>query len=91
MIIKSDDSDIQTFLLDALSKCERSGFISCVIEVAWNKLALDSQKFEPLLESAFMYLKSVPSMEVENFFLKYYENIEFGTKKLTSIVDAYFE
>lgn len=88
-IIELENEDNIRFVLNFLSKSEDNRFIDQVIQYVKSNLEKNYGVDNTTL-LAFKYLNLFNQNEVEDFFLYYLTNIEFGDDQLTAIVNEYF-
>lgn len=81
-------------ILRGLRKTENSNFINEVVELVKKKFSLFSAfsnfKATPLIVECFNYLSKMGGNLVDDFFIKYYENLEWQCEELDAIVKDFY-
>lgn len=83
-----------SLILRGLRKSENSNFINEVIELVKKEFSLfsafSSFKASPVIIEYFNYLSKVGGNLVDDFFIKYYENVEWQCEELDLIVNDFY-
>lgn len=83
-----------SLILRGLRKTENSNFINEVVELVKKKFSLFSAfsnfKATPLIVECFNYLSKMGGNLVDDFFIKYYENLEWQCEELDAIVKDFY-
>jgi len=88
-ILQTGNEEEVSTVFKILTKTKNNRFINQAIQ--YSKSSLEKNVgYDDTVLSAFRYLSLFKQNEVDEFFIHYLTNIEFGSTELTSIVNSYF-